>query len=300
MGVSLCVSPGPTHHKPVHTTSPGPIMSDYVANTRNELKSQSRYAVSTAQDAVHSRAWLYPIKGIIFFLSHKACWGPFIKTLPPAMAMSAAILGFMFTFTYLPQAAFLSVINFGPIGFISAIPLVLSESYIIFQTLSKAFILDQRTAEVFDRVLVERQLTSLVQQGREVQGQGATKKFGKVIMSPLAKFQPSAIAYYLLTLPLNFIPVVGTVVFFLLNGAKTGPGLHERYFQLKKFSQQQRKEQIKKRRGAYTGMGTAALLLQVVPVLNVLFAFSNAAGAALFAADLEKGTDSLKEDVRQQ
>lgn len=49
-----------------------------------------------------------------------------------------------------------------------------------------------------------------------------------------------------------------------------------------------------------SGMGTAALLLQVVPVLNVFFSFTNAAGAALFAADLEKGTNSLKADVQKK
>jgi len=275
-------------------------MSNYVKSTQNELKSQSRTAAQTAQDAVHSRAWLYPIKGIVYFASHKSCWGPFAKALPPALAMSVRVLGFMFGLTYLPQAAFLSIINFGPIGFISAVPLVLSESYIIFQTLSKAYILDGSTTEVFDRVLVERQLQSLVANGREVKGEGTTKKFGKVLMSPLAKFSPNAVAYYLLTLPLNFIPVVGTVIFFLLNGAKTGPALHARYFQLKKLNSTEKAEAIKKRRGAYTGMGTAALLLQVVPVLNIFFSFTNAAGAALFAADLEKGTNSLEQDVRRQ
>lgn len=45
-------------------------------------------------------------------------------------------------------------------------------------------------------------------------------------------------------------------------------------------------------------MGTASLLLQVVPVVNVLFAFTNAAGAALYAADLEKGTNSLDEPAK--
>lgn len=49
-----------------------------------------------------------------------------------------------------------------------------------------------------------------------------------------------------------------------------------------------------------SAMGTAALLLQIIPVANVLFAFSNAAGAALYAADLEKGTNSLDEDVKNQ
>jgi len=83
-------------------------MSQYVSNTKQELKSQSKYAVDTAQDALHSRAWLYPLKGVVYFVSHRTCWGPFLKALPPALALSAAVLGFMFTFTYLPQAAFLS------------------------------------------------------------------------------------------------------------------------------------------------------------------------------------------------
>jgi hypothetical protein len=60
----------------------------------------------------------------------------------------------------------------------------------IFQTLSKAFILDNLTTEVFDRVLLQRGLQTLVANGREVQQEGTTKKFGKVLMSPLAKFSP--------------------------------------------------------------------------------------------------------------
>lgn len=104
--------------------------------------------------------------------------------------------------------SFCRIISFGPWGFISAVPLVLSESYIvccskfsvsmaenwtqIFQTLSKAFILDDAATEVFDQVLLNRGLNDLVSQGREVKTTGSGKKFGKVLMSPLAKFSPSA------------------------------------------------------------------------------------------------------------
>ena len=62
----------------------------------------------------------------------------------------------------------------------------------IFQTLSKAFILDDAATEVFDQVLLNRGLNDLVSQGREVKTTGSGKKFGKVLMSPLAKFSPSA------------------------------------------------------------------------------------------------------------
>jgi hypothetical protein len=55
-----------------------------------------------------------------------------------------------------------------------------------------------------------------------------------------------------LTLPLNFIPVVGTACFLVINGYKSGPGYHARYFQLKGYSKDQKASAINKRRGAYT------------------------------------------------
>jgi uncharacterized protein involved in cysteine biosynthesis len=45
---------------------------------------------------------------------------------------------------------------------------------------------------------------------------------------------------------------------------------------------------IKKRQWKYTWFGMVALLLQLVPMLCMLFLLTTAAGAALWAADLEK------------
>lgn len=57
---------------------------------------------------------------------------------------------------------------------------------------------------------------------------------------------------YILTLPLNFIPVIGTACFLGINGHKAGPGYHARYYQLKGYNKEQKQAAIKKRRGAYT------------------------------------------------
>jgi hypothetical protein len=53
-------------------------------------------------------------------------------------------------------------------------------------------------------------------------------------------------------LPLNFIPVVGTVLFVILQGRKFGPTAHARYFQLKQMSKREKGEFIDKRKAAYT------------------------------------------------
>lgn len=57
---------------------------------------------------------------------------------------------------------------------------------------------------------------------------------------------------YLLTLPLNFIPGVGTAFFLAYNGQHAGPSHHNRYFQLKGLSKAEREAFVTQRRGAYT------------------------------------------------
>jgi hypothetical protein len=53
---------------------------------------------------------------------------------------------------------------------------------------------------------------------------GGTVSLGKSILAPVtSKFSAQGLVRYLVTLPLNFIPGVGTAIFILLNGKKAGP-----------------------------------------------------------------------------
>jgi Na+(H+)/acetate symporter ActP len=79
---------------------------------------------------------------------------------------------------------------------------------------------------------------------------------------------------------------------------------HSRYFQLKGWSTQQQNEFTKKNQGAYTGcvavqyarsvahhsnsFGAMAMVLGLIPFAGLALGFSTAAGAALWASDLEK------------
>jgi len=127
-------------------------------------------------------------------------------------------------------------------------------------------------------------------------------RLGKMAAKPFARFTPSAIIRYVMYLPLNFIPVVGTVMFILLQGKRSGPSAHHRYFQLKGMNKQRQEEWVEKRRGAYTSFGTVATLLEMVPVAGILFAFTNTTGAALWASELEKGgsSEGTSPELRQQ
>ena len=195
----------------------------------------------------------------------------------------------------------------GPLAAISAALLVLSESSTLMTILSKTFLIEDALVDTFDGVLVSKNTTNLVSGGRQIHsGSDSIAKLGKLVKKPFAKFTPKALIRYVMYLPLNFIPVVGTVIFVILQGKNAGPAAHSRYYQLKEWNTSQRKKHIEEYRGAYTrsvlrcvsnsvadlnrdSFGVAVVLLELVPVASIFFAFTNTVGAALWAADMEKG-----------
>lgn len=96
-------------------------------------------------------------------------------------------------------------------------------------------------------------MTSIVSEGRQIKpGSDPINKLGKLLKKPFARFTPKAIIRYLIYLPLNFIPVVGTIMFVILQGRKAGPAAHARYFQLKGMNSRQKESFVDERKAAYT------------------------------------------------
>ncbi|CAG7915909.1 unnamed protein product [Penicillium olsonii] len=245
------------------------------------------------QEIVMSGAYLYPFKGIFFFATHKDLWRPFIARAGRTITLGVGVTSAMFFFTYVPQMAIMAFTN-GPLAAISAAILVLSESSAITNVLSRSFLVEDALIDTFDGTLVARDQEPLVAQGREIKsrsgGRDAMARLGKIFTRPLARMHPRALLRALIILPLNLIPVVGTALYVFVQGKRAGPGFHARYFQLKGWNSTQREEWVNHNRAAYTGLGMAAFLLEMVPFASMVFSFTNTVGAALWAADLEKAT----------
>ncbi|KAJ5151222.1 uncharacterized protein N7482_010474 [Penicillium canariense] len=254
---------------------------------------EANSARAASHDVLKSGAYLYPIKGIIYFATHKGLWGPFMSRAGRTISLGIGVTSFMFFFTYVPQMAIMAFTS-GPLAAFSAGLLVLSESSTITNILSRSFLVEDALLDTFDGTLIARDLEPLVAQGRQVKpqsgGRDAMARLGKMISKPLARFTPQALFRSLIYLPLNLIPVVGTVLYIAVQGKRLGPALHTRYFQLKGWNARQREEWVSKNRGAYTGLGMAAFALEMVPFASIAFSFTNMVGAALWAADLEKET----------
>lgn len=140
----------------------------------------------------------------------------------------------------------------GPIAWISTIALVLSESAVIITALSRSFLIDEALIDVFDAVLLQENLPMLVQNGRELNpSDNVLGRLGKAVKKPFGKFTVKSLVSYLVWLPLNFIPVVGTAIFIFVQGKKLGPTYHARYFQLKNYNAGQRSTFVEQNKPAY-------------------------------------------------
>ncbi|KAF3137513.1 hypothetical protein TWF569_009211 [Orbilia oligospora] len=236
------------------------------------VREEANQAISISKDAANSGSYMFPIQGIYHFLRYPSLQRPLWRKVLPTILLSVVVIVSMFFVTYLPQAAILTFVD-GPIAFVNAAMLVLSESSTLVLLISRWWWLDDATVEVFDAL-----------------GKRLKKPFGDGLVKSLIR--------YVVLLPLNFIPVIGTIIFFVLNARNVGPAHHARYFQLKGFSNTERADYIKKNQGGYVGFGLACVLLNLVPIVNIVFAFTHTVGAALWAVKLEKieASHGMKEE----
>ncbi|PSR77775.1 hypothetical protein BD289DRAFT_377472 [Coniella lustricola] len=243
-------------------------------------------------DAARSGSYMY---GIVYFFSHRSLWKPFWNKLAPMLTLSAGVLAGMFAFTYLPQLAIMVFVD-GPVAVLSTVLLVLNESSTIVSSVSRSWVLQDALLDTFDGTLVAKNATNLVKNGRELKsGSDPMAKLGKILKSPFERFSPKALIRYLMYLPFNFIPIVGTAVFVGLQGRTRGKSVHDRYFQLKSWSRSQREDWLQEHVGAYTAFGTVATLLEMIPFAGIFFSFTNTVGAALWAADIEAKNTAMLE-----
>ena len=240
--------------------------------------------------ALSNPIWLYPFKGIFYFIRHREFWPLFRARLLPISLISAFILANLFFWTYLPQVAFLAIFH-GPAAWVNGAILVLGEGAAIVALLFEAFFVDETLVDVFDGVLVKEGLSDFVAQARvlEPDTTDVVKQLGKpkyaAVYSPFSLRQ---ILEFVILLPLNLIPFVGVPVFLILTGYRAGPFYHWRYFKLLGLSTKERAEYTRQRRMKYTWFGTVALMLQLVPAFSMFFLLTTAAGSALWAVKMEK------------
>lgn len=168
---------------------------------------------------------------------------------------------------------------------------MLGEGSAITALLFEAFLVDETLVDVHDAVLVNEGCRDLVATSRvlDPDAADAVLELGKPTVSAVySPFSLRQIVEFIILLPLNFIPVAGTPVFLILTGRRAGPLHHWRYFKLLGLTKKERNAHVRRQKLRYTWFGTVALLLQLIPVLSMLFLLTTAAGSALWVVKIEE------------
>lgn len=187
--------------------------------------------------------------------------------------------------------AFLAIFHGVHLAFINGAFLVLGESAAIVALLFEIFFVDECLVSIFDAVLIKHGYEDMVASCRLINADGKTptQRLGKPTTTAIySPFSLRQILEFVLCLPLNFIPVIGTPLFLILTGYRAGPFHHWRYFKLLGLDKKERRRNIRHRQLKYMWFGTIALLLQLFPPLSMLFLMTTATGSALWAARLEE------------
>lgn len=247
---------------------------------------------------------LYPFKGFYYFASYRYLHPLLRSRLLPLTVLSTAILAILFLAAYLPIVAFLALFHFTGSAWLNATFIILEVGNLVIALVFEALFVDHTQVDIFDAVMIAEGYEHLVKTRREVSEDidesDPVKRLGtREQGATFAPFSFRQLLEFAIFLPLNFIPFVGVPLFLLLTGYRAGPLLNWRYFALKGWTKKQRSEFIatKRRRFEYMWFGTCYMVLQLIPVLSMLFLLTSAAGSALWSVRIEREGEDDREVV---
>ena len=228
----------------------------------------------------------YPIRGIVYLTGHPTLWNKIACGLLVMILVSIIVSVLLFVFAFPGQAHGLSLYMSSWIAWLISFILTLFEiavGILICSSLFLAYYMDV----IFDAVW--RQETMGINPG-EIQRTPSTtfsciKSFVVLII-----FRVMLLAG---TSPLNLIPILGTILYIYVNGYYYAWSLHCRYFDLLGLTFLQGKHYVEQNRSDYQQFGVLAVLLEMIPFLNLITPITNVIGSALWACDIERFKEPL-------
>lgn len=251
----------------------------------------------------------YPIRGFAHFLHHpKRHAGPIVLSIIKVIAASSVVIVPLYRYGYglqytLLKKAYKNLFSNTPQTSMdslliraSDLLLCLVETSAITLQIGNHFIGDIR-ARLFDSVLKERKglpienndsNVALISEKIAGPAHGTVPKYhflsphNLMILSAQEDDDWSIFllrsALFVLTLPLNVIPVIGPLGFLSIQALFRGGAAHKRYFQLYKWTPEQRQRRIETYFWQYQRFGLVATALEMIPFVGYLFMYTNQVG----------------------
>ena len=231
------------------------------------------------------KALHFPLRGITFLLRRPRLWCLVLIPLLLSMIVAIALTISIFTLALHPQAHFVAQWSWIPVWLAYIVAVLLCLIEIAFGTLLFHDILNPCFVErLVVAAIKDRQCDYLLPSPDQ-------QPCHCPIISEICRWiTPVKLLVFIITFPINFIPILGTCLFFLINAPFEAWDLHSYYFDLKDIPFTSQAHFIRHRYTEYVAFGLMAMLLQSIPVISMLFACTNAVGAVLWACDWERGS----------
>ncbi|KAI8971103.1 hypothetical protein BDB01DRAFT_854955 [Pilobolus umbonatus] len=232
-------------------------------------------------------AFTYPLKGVYFFFTNpKKLW---LKTLAPiilTIVFSVFSIGFSIRVLLPHQLDWLIEYNWPHwMAWFTTVVSVILESAIL-NLVFFAILVPIFQDAVFDATIKARNMNEIFDNRVEVP---------RLVLC-WRNFRSSAmirillvllrILLVILTSPLQLVPVVGTALACYICGWPTGWAQHLYYdMEYRGMRVSESFKQAREKKWRYINFGSVAFALELLPVLNIFFAWTNIVGAALWIVD---------------
>ncbi|KAG0212491.1 hypothetical protein BGX28_006258 [Mortierella sp. GBA30] len=238
----------------------------------------------------------YPVQGFLYFLGHPqlitSVLCPIFITL--LWAIAVVIFGFAYLLQLQAHALIHANCPAGVAWFVSVLFVLLEVAVMI--VLLYLIILPIYQDGLFDRVLKLRGLRDVLERN---QGNDMVKCMRGVNGGLFILF--AQIIVLLLTFPLNLIPILGQILYATINGWILTFGIRFHYdAEIRNIPVAQSRREAWQRRSEYAGFGSVAVALEMIPLANLLFMWTNIVGCALWVADeIEKEERLQQQQIAQ-
>jgi len=261
---------------------------------------------------------LYPLRALVYFLQHPSLWK--IIICPIIATIVSAILAFILIFALALYPQYLLIVKYlhhQPISWILAVLLCLIEVSLTVLAVSFFVFFQGTRARIYKRVFQIEQVRVRKAGDRATQYHTIEDSVSSALeeyclcwvcldVANCCKnfvfcccIDPRNCGWYLtmrtvtlllfvVSLPLNLIPVVGTFLFCILNGTLMAWGMQLNYFKQKQLPPNACTFILRKRWPEYMSFGSVCLLLDLIPVVNIVLIYTNIIASALWIVDIER------------
>mmetsp|Transcript_8568 Transcript_8568/g.25657 ORF Transcript_8568/g.25657 Transcript_8568/m.25657 type:complete len:263 (+) Transcript_8568:345-1133(+) len=244
---------------------------------------------------------LLPIRGLVYVVQHRVYPARLLNRAAVCAAGSSVAVIALYTKGWSVQSAILS--NFlGQtwVNFLATQTVLAAEASLTLYLVFRRLVSENG---IFEAVLERRgvkpapftsaEISELKAKAEAIEAQRKQLRAQRGVPEKLLRFGLRQVGQRLLTAPLLLVPVVGWAAWLYANAESEGSSYHDGYFQKKGLRDPRMRAAIVERhQNQYRMFGAVVLLFNMVPVASFFLAFGNAAGAALWAADVEEAKTS--------